>query len=216
MIKRLVQGLGVVALLVLLANYSWVHAALVISDEHGCPEGLVKQAQTRLAGFYPDVLSTPYLVCLPQPTLGLGHIIGTTHFAPGLPAIIVLNPDGQNVDVLAHEWAHAEFASRVGVLTRTYQVPTWFDEGLAMQVDWRDSYTDAAMAELLQETGHRPVLEEISSLNGFIQPGKQGRLNYAFSRCVVAQMLRSESLQSFLEQPSIDRQPDVSSCSSSP
>ena len=211
--KLLARTSVVLVLVVLLANYSWVHAALVISDQHDCAEVLVQQAKQRLAGLYQEVKSTPQLVCLDQPQLGLGHVIGTAHFAPGLPTIIVVNGDGQNVDVLAHEWAHAEFAHRVGVISRTYRVPAWFDEGLAMQVDWRDSYADQALGEMLEETGGVPALNDITTLSDFVQPGVVGRLNYAFSRCVVAEMLKHQPLDSLLAQSVGGLEPRVQNCS---
>ena len=135
--------------------------------------------------------------------MGAGKVIGTTHFAPGLPAVILLNADGQNVDVMAHEWAHAETAARVGVLHRTYQMPTWLDEGLAMQVDLRPSYNLQALQRLVQQAGRVPRLTQISSPRTFFQAGGNGRLHYAYSRCVVADMLRTHSVLDLLQMASL-------------
>ena len=44
------------------------------------------------------------------------------------------------IDVTAHELVHAEVVNRVGYLTRLLEIPTWFDEGVAMQVDYRPKY----------------------------------------------------------------------------
>ena len=52
---------------------------------------------------------------------------------------IILGPDGMlSTDVLAHELAHAEFAARIGHANRK-EIPSWFDEGLAVQFDERYS-----------------------------------------------------------------------------
>lgn len=53
---------------------------------------------------------------------------------------IVFGPKGQNVDVIAHEYTHAEVHYRVGWLNHLLNVPTWFNEGVALLVDFRNPY----------------------------------------------------------------------------
>jgi len=53
---------------------------------------------------------------------------------------VIVGPKGHDVDILAHEELHAEIHHRVGHWHRLTQIPTWFDEGLAMQVDYRERY----------------------------------------------------------------------------
>ncbi|MBY6203803.1 hypothetical protein [Halomonas denitrificans] len=55
-------------------------------------------------------------------------------------ACIVLGPEGRNVDVIAHEWLHAEIQHRVGFWRFLREIPTWFDEGAALIVDHREPY----------------------------------------------------------------------------
>ena len=62
------------------------------------------------------------------------HMLGTR-------ACTFVGPKGRNVDVVAHELVHAEVFDRVGPWVRMTQVPVWFDEGLAMQVDHRGEYS---------------------------------------------------------------------------
>lgn len=57
------------------------------------------------------------------------------YFAPFLPAIILFGPNGQNLDVMAHELVHAELAHRSSALLRIYKIPSWFDE--ASQCRWK-------------------------------------------------------------------------------
>lgn len=64
---------------------------------------------------------------------------GSTQFI-GTKVCVFVGPKGQNADVVAHELMHAEIASRVGYWNRLTKLPTWFDEGLAMQVDFRPRY----------------------------------------------------------------------------
>ena len=58
----------------------------------------------------------------------------------GSHSCVMMGPKGQNVDVVAHELMHAELHSRVGYRRYLFEVPTWFDEGVAMQVDQRPRY----------------------------------------------------------------------------
>ena len=64
---------------------------------------------------------------------------GKTHLTP-LGECIVLGPDGSNVDVAAHEFVHAETWYRVGWVNHLLSVPTWFNEGVALIVDYRDPF----------------------------------------------------------------------------
>lgn len=58
----------------------------------------------------------------------------------GLPwgdSFLVLGPEGNSPDVMAHELCHDELFARLGWLTIKRQVPQWFNEGLALMVDYR-------------------------------------------------------------------------------
>ncbi|GAA4457886.1 hypothetical protein GCM10023189_29290 [Nibrella saemangeumensis] len=64
---------------------------------------------------------------------GAGCSLGT----PWGTSFLVLGPDGNNIDVIAHELCHDELFARLGWLTVKRQIPQWFNEGLAMMVDYR-------------------------------------------------------------------------------
>ncbi len=60
----------------------------------------------------------------------------------GMPwgdSFLVIGPEGNSPDVLAHELCHDELFARLGWLTTKRQVPQWFNEGLALMVDYRFS-----------------------------------------------------------------------------
>jgi hypothetical protein len=69
---------------------------------------------------------------------GAGASLGT----PWGRSFVVLGPDGGNADVIAHELCHDELYARLGWWTLRRQVPQWFNEGLALLVDYR--FTDPA------------------------------------------------------------------------
>ncbi|TAH08764.1 MAG: hypothetical protein EAZ14_09320 [Runella slithyformis] len=64
---------------------------------------------------------------------GAGCSIGT----PWGESFIVLNLEGLNTDVIAHEMCHDELFNRLGWWTTKRQIPQWFNEGLALMADHR-------------------------------------------------------------------------------
>ncbi|GAB3885456.1 hypothetical protein [Spirosoma agri] len=66
---------------------------------------------------------------------GAGCSLGT----PWGASYLVLGPEGNNTDVIAHELCHDELFSRLGWWTVKRQIPQWFNEGLALMVDYRFS-----------------------------------------------------------------------------
>ena len=52
---------------------------------------------------------------------------------------LVLGPEGNNTDVIAHELCHDELFTHLGWWRVKRQIPQWFNEGLALMVDYRFS-----------------------------------------------------------------------------
>lgn len=57
--------------------------------------------------------------------------------APWGASFLVIGPEGNNPDVIAHERCHDELLARVGWWRTNRQIPQWFNEGLALMVDYR-------------------------------------------------------------------------------
>ncbi len=184
--KYLVRTGYLIFLLALILNYRWVHAASATLLAEPCDPTLQIQAQQRVAELFGTTQSQPLIHCLTQPTLGIWLNHGTTNFAPMLPAVVLIGPKGNNVDVLAHEWVHAETSHRLGFLQRSFGLPTWIDEGLAMQADHRSDYNQTALLKYKQQPGLvLPEAKRISNSDFFVA-STQGKLHYALSRCAVA------------------------------
>lgn len=66
---------------------------------------------------------------------GAGCSLGT----PWGQSFLILGPDGNNADVIAHELCHDELFARLGWWRTKRQIPQWFNEGLALMVDYRFS-----------------------------------------------------------------------------
>jgi hypothetical protein len=82
---------------------------------------------------------------------------------------IVLGRSGANIDCVSHEMVHVELRRRIGF--RRYMqeaLPTWFDEGAAMYVDYRPPFDERAY-ESLKANGTVTALPEIATRNAFYQ-----------------------------------------------
>ena len=182
----IVASTALVALFLVL-NFSWTHAFAATAFGVKCPEAIKIHAKNAVSSLFGKVQSDPVFSCFNSIMLGLDISHGSARFAPLMPSILVLGPKGQNCDVAAHEYSHAELAFRTSALLRTYRIPTWFDEGLAMQVDNRVDYSRSALSFYLSSQHiDLPKLQGLSSPAGFYKAGIQGKTNYAFAKCVVS------------------------------
>lgn len=118
---------------------------------------------------------------------------GSTDFLPGRTCI-VLGPDGRNVDVFAHELVHAEIADRLGFWTRWRQLPVWFDEGAAMQVDYRSAFNPRGP---VSNADRRGVRMKISSASFFAVSPDQLTVHYATAKQVMADWLSQTGKRAF-------------------
>ncbi len=142
----------------------------------------ITEAQGRVQKLWGERVGTPTIIVCEKAyeyaqfchsDEGAGCSIGT----PWGSSYIVLNLDGLNVDVIAHEMCHDELFTRLGWWTTTRQIPQWFNEGLALMVDHRfvaatDSvqrYLDYKEECAYVSNGGQIVLKlkEISSMRGF-------------------------------------------------
>lgn len=102
---------------------------------------------------------------------------GSTQFI-GSRTCVLIGPKGQNVDVISHELMHAETADRIGFWAKFIELPTWFDEGLAMQVDFRPEYD--IQAGVIVDS--KPVRELRSARSFFASDSELLTANYAFAK----------------------------------
>lgn len=103
---------------------------------------------------------------------------GSTSFL-GYKTCIAIGPHGQNVDVVAHELMHAEIVKRAGFWVRNSKIPVWFEEGLAMQVDFRERYN-------LQQHQNAEFVTKLRSRHEFFTTDSKALVhNYAAAKSEV-------------------------------
>ncbi|GAB3511644.1 hypothetical protein GCM10027341_51460 [Spirosoma knui] len=99
-------------------------------------------AQNRIQRFWGDRRGQAILIYCPhqdeyeQYCIG-GEGAGCSVGTPWGASYLVLGPDGNNADVIAHELCHDELFSRLGWWRVKREIPVWFNEGLALMLDYR-------------------------------------------------------------------------------
>jgi hypothetical protein len=145
-LRYLAIAIGTAGLAYSYSNPAFAVCALAdaISSKSGYPHELklIEEARKRIATTFGQPKAEPKTVFWDTDDalspLGL-NAYGTTQFI-GTRACVIIGPKGSNIDVVAHELMHAEIFEHVGFWIRMTELPVWFDEGVAMQVDYRSAY----------------------------------------------------------------------------
>lgn len=110
--------------------------------ESGMPAGeranlleMIREAERRIPAYLGDRRARPRI---------LTRAAVTATYRTPVCDCIYLAPPGRNVDVIAHEMAHTELTARIGHWRVMRQIPTWFDEGMALHVDLRPAFGEEA------------------------------------------------------------------------
>ncbi len=107
---------------------------------------LVEQAEERVSAFFGDLRyrdETFFIICDDEQLIrkiGEDHATVTISF-PAEKHYICISDEYLEPDILAHEITHAELRARL-VSSAQGKIPTWFDEGLALQNDYREIYSE--------------------------------------------------------------------------
>jgi hypothetical protein len=108
----------------------------------------------------------------------------TTQYKLG-PSIVISN-DGLDLDVIAHELSHAELYARTGFYTVMFKIPRWFDEGLAMQHDYRNYYSEDTLKLRSDNYRNMPDITKFNQGGAFYEGSPaQVKLNYLTAKHVV-------------------------------
>lgn len=157
----------------------------------------ISQAYFRISKMYGEPLSKPRLIVTDdsEKATRLGsNETAVMHRSPWR-SCIVIGPRGQNTDVIAHEWLHAEVEHRVGFWRFIRQIPVWFDEGLALTVDFRAPFL-LENIELPQQTIQ--AITSKDTAKAFFSGNV--RQNYQAARVAVNDLIVQSSLYQDLER----------------
>jgi hypothetical protein len=114
-----------------------------------------------------------------------------------------------NEDVLAHEMCHDELQARLGYFETKFNIPTWFDEGLALQLDYRfseNSDPDLKLLDFQKKLNYYPIaaipkLSNLKTTKDFFTEDPFGTdINYLVSGKKIAEILSKQQFQLFFKK----------------
>ena len=101
-------------------------------------------AETKVYGFWKDAAHINYklIYCENEPDYKNYGRTGAPAVANiKMGAYVVVPKNTFDANILSHEISHTVLYRKIGWYKLHFKIPTWFDEGLAMQVDDRDYYS---------------------------------------------------------------------------
>lgn len=152
---------------------------------------LIESSKARITEYYGKPEAQPIIIIVDNgqeaKNYGLhGGTPGTLYFAPW-QSYLVLDYQDIGIDVTSHELVHAEIVHRLGYFKRQQEIPTWFDEGAALQVDLRPNYTK--ITQISQNEYQR--VTSLDSPDKFWSSDKaQNIQNYQSSKVAVTQFFQ--------------------------
>lgn len=103
----------------------------------------ISEGKERISKAFGSYTATPVIVITGTTKnakrYGLGGFSAKAFAAPWNQYVVV-DYKIENIDLIAHELMHAQLREVIGYWNYQTRIPTWFDEGVAMQVDFRDRY----------------------------------------------------------------------------
>ena len=133
--------------------------------------GRIDSAKERVKDFFGDLCcleDTVIIICdddLLLSRLGGDHDTKTCYF-PAKKHYISVSDEYFNVDILAHELTHAELHTRLSESAQK-KIPTWFDEGIALQNDYREQYSFETWVKQTDNGSHTVALEDMDEASEF-------------------------------------------------
>jgi len=117
---------------------------------------LVEEAKLRIRETFGVYSASPVIISVRDPNIRKKYSANSYANAILLPlserkAYLVIGENGHNIDVIAHELMHAEVFHRVGYWNQVVELPVWFSEGVAMQVDYRERYDNPPANQQLEK-----------------------------------------------------------------
>jgi hypothetical protein len=118
-----------------------------------------------------------------------------------LGAYVVLSNDGVDEQIIAHEITHTILYKQLGFYKVILKIPTWFEEGLAMQVDDRDRYSIDSLQTNINNGFKLPDVSTIAKPSQFYSGDDDAiTLHYVTAKYVVHEWLKTHSLSAFIKK----------------
>ena len=123
---------------------------------------LVKAAKARVENAYGEMSSVPRYIVTKDPKYSqFGFNPTGMARSTLLRECVFIGPKGINVDVIAHETAHAELFHRATFYTKNFKIKPWLLEGSGTYVDYREPLL---LSNINLDSS---VVEHVKSLSNF-------------------------------------------------
>ena len=167
--------------------------------------GLTNEAKSRVTDFFGSLTCPDHMAIIICDNgkllekLGGDHDTRQTTLFSVKRCYVSVSTEYLTVDVLAHELTHAELYERLsGKAFR--RVPTWFNEGIALQNDYREQYGPEAWAEQTDNGKNIVAHEDMDTAAEFYSGTKEDRrFRYLNAKHDVAEWLEKHGLQGFMD-----------------
>ncbi len=117
-----------------------------------------------------------------------------------LGAYIIIKQESIDENIIAHELCHAILYRNIGWYKRTFTIPAWFDEGLAMQVDDRAYYSIDSLLAKKNAGLQLPDVTKLKKATDFFSGDNETlMLNYSMAKYIVHEWMKTHSLKKFIE-----------------
>ena len=132
---------------------------------------MIGQAKDRVNNFFGGLSFQDNTIFIIYDDENLRRKIGEDHAAiifsfPSEIRYICVSDEYLELDILAHEITHAELHARLSAEAQK-TIPTWFDEGLAMQNDYRERYSEAQWTQQTNNGENAVALEDMDTPSEF-------------------------------------------------
>ena len=165
---------------------------------------LIEQAKDRDRAFFGELRfldETNIVICDDENlTQKLGEDHGTVLYSvPFKQNYICVSDAYLTLDILAHEITHAELHTRLS--TNAYRrIPTWFDEGLATQNDYRAQYSEEQWIVQTDNGKNTVALEDMDTRSEFYAgEAEDRRFRYLNAKHELAVWMETHGQQGLLE-----------------
>jgi hypothetical protein len=118
-----------------------------------------------------------------------------------LGAYVVLSNDGLDEQIIAHEITHTILYNHIGWYKAITKIPTWFEEGLAIQVDDRKKYAIDSLQIKINNGFVMPNVSTIANGAQFYKGNDEAiSLHYVMAKYVIHEWLQTHSLSLFIKK----------------
>ena len=159
-------------------------------SEYAAILDLLSESKERIRSKYGSFTAFPVIVITGTAKnsrkYGLGIFPGKAFAAPWAQYVVVSN-QAHDVNLLSHELMHAQMREVLGYWAYQTKIPTWFDEGVAMQVDYRERYKVDYKSFCPQEMDRVKILD--SPADFWTDSKEQDIKNYRTAKAAVQEIL---------------------------